>query len=58
MEPDDLSIPNERARPWYMMQGEMLPRYLSNNTATASKIFPEQLPGHDRIPGKYQGKHV
>jgi len=48
LEPDDLSIPNERARPWYMMPGEMLPRYLSNHTA--SKIFPEQLPGHDRIP--------
>lgn len=44
----DLSIPEERARPWYMAAGQMVPR--SHNNLSAIKIFPEQLPRHDRIP--------
>ena len=46
-----MSIPDESERPWYMLAGQMVPKYLPNLT-TDIKIFPEDLPHHDRIPGK------
>ena len=48
---NDLTIPGETDRPWYMLAGQLLPKYLTNRT-TDIKIFPEDLPQHDRIPGK------
>jgi len=45
LDPKDMSIPDESERPWYMLAGQMVP----NNTADI-KIFPEDLPRHDRIP--------
>ena len=49
LQEDDLSVPEERARPWYMQAGQMVPRYQNNHTAV--KILPQDLPSHDRIPG-------
>ena len=47
---NDMIIPGETDRPWYMLNGQMVPKYLKNLT-TDIKIFPEDLPHHDRIPG-------
>ena len=42
MDPNDLKIPTEIQRPWYM-KGGLLVRNI--------QIFPDELPGEDRIPG-------
>ena len=34
-----------------MLAGQIVPKYLTNLPADI-KIFPEDLPHHDRIPGK------
>ena len=54
MDQSDLKIPQESKRPWYMAGGQLCPKNSVINTTTGSrnvKIFPDELPGEDRIPG-------
>ena len=48
-DPADTRIPDPADRPWYMNQGQLQPN-LSSATARTVPIFPEESPGHDRIP--------
>ena len=54
LDPDNLQIPEESARPWYMKGGQLYPKNSVINTTTgirSVKIFPDELPGEDRILG-------
>ena len=54
MDPRNLQIPKESRRPWYMAGGQLCPENSLINTTTGVrnvKIFPDELPGEDRIPG-------
>ena len=54
MDPNNLQIPEESMRPWYMAGGYLCPENSVLNTSTGVKnvkIFPDELPGEDRIPG-------
>jgi hypothetical protein len=55
MDPNDLKIPEESQRPWYMTGGQLYPKNSVINTTTGRRnilIFPDELPGEDRIPGR------
>ena len=55
MDQSDLQIPQESQRPWYMAGGQLCPKNSVINTTTGSrnvKIFADELPGEDRVPGK------
>jgi hypothetical protein len=55
MDPNDLKIPEESQRPWYMTGGQLYPKNIVINTTTGMRnirIFPDELPGEDRIPGR------
>ena len=54
MDPRNLQIPKESQRPWYMIGGQLCPENSVINTTTwvrNVKIFPDEQPGEDRIPG-------
>ena len=54
MDPAELDIPSESDRPWYMEGGQLCPRNSVINKTTGLRniqLFPEELPGQDRIPG-------
>ena len=54
LDPSNLQIPEESERPWYMKGGQLYPQNSVINTTTGMrsvKIFPDELPGEDRIPG-------
>ena len=56
LDPNNLQIPEERERPWYMKGGQLYPKNSVINTTTgirSVKIFPDELPGEDRIPGTF-----
>jgi len=53
LDPNNLQIPEESERPWYMKGGQLYPKNSVINTTTgirSVKIFPDELPGEDRIP--------
>ena len=56
LDPNNLQIPEESERPWYMKGGQLYPKNSVINTTTgirSVKIFPDELPGEDRIPGTF-----
>ena len=59
LDPDNLQIPEESARPWYMKGGQLYPKNSVINATIgirSVKIFPDELPGEDRIPGMYNSE--
>ena len=52
--PNDLQIPSVNQRPWYMSGGKLWPKDSVINSTTgvrSIRIFPDELPQEDRIPG-------
>jgi len=53
LDPNYLQIPADSERPWYMKGGQLYPKNSVINTTSGMrsvKIFPNELPGEDRIP--------
>jgi hypothetical protein len=60
-EPNILQIPEERQRPWYMAGGQVCPTNSVIDTTTGLRnvlIFPDELPGEDRITDKQHVFHL
>lgn len=54
LDPSDKVIPPPEQRAWYMNGGELLPKRLTETDPSTghriAQVWPEELPGHDRIP--------
>jgi hypothetical protein len=49
LEPSDTHVPLPAERPWYMRGGKIRPQASADQTSKA-EVWPEDLPGEDRIP--------